>query len=64
MAKFILLEEFHLTIVAPHGLPPTEYDAIVQTVNSTPFMTRLRRAIRQILRRDPSLKKARLRLSR
>lgn len=64
MAKFIVLEEFHLTVVAPRGLPSTEYDAIVRTVNSTPFMTRLRQAVRRAFRREPSLNKAKVRLSR
>jgi hypothetical protein len=64
MAKYILLEELHLTVVAPRGLPPTEYEVIVQTVTSAPFMARLRYAVRRVFRREPLLNQAKVRLSR
>jgi hypothetical protein len=64
MAKFIVLDEVHLTVVAPRGLPPTEYDTIVQTVTSALFMTRLRHAVRRVFRGEPSLNQVKVRVSR
>jgi hypothetical protein len=64
MMKGILLDEFHLSVIAPRGLPATECDAIRQTITSTRFIARLRRALRQVVGREPALKRAIFRLSR
>jgi hypothetical protein len=64
MAKNILLEEFHLTVVAPRGLPPAEYDAMRQAVTSAQFIIRLRHAVRRVFRREAALSRAKVRLSR
>jgi hypothetical protein len=64
MPKDVLLEEFHVTVIAPRGLPAPEYDAMRQAVNSAPFVTRLRHAVRRVFRREASLNKAKVRLSR
>ena len=64
MPKDILIDEFHLTVLAPCGLEETEYLAIRQTLDSRRFRADLRRALREVCRREPSLSKARIRLTR
>ncbi len=64
MARGIVLEEFHLTVYAPRGLPDGEYDAMRQALDDPPLHARLRRAARHVLRRHPALKKVKARLSR
>ncbi len=63
MAKLIVLEEFHVTVLAPQGLPATEYGKIHRTVNTALFVTRLRHAVRPVFRREASLSRAKVRLS-
>ena len=64
VAKGILLEEFHLTVRAPPGLPDAEYDAIRLALDGKPFRARLRRAARRVFGKYPALSKVRVKLSR
>ncbi len=64
MAKLVVLEEFHVTVLAPRGLPLTAYDRMRQTVNSALVVTRLRHPVRRVFRRQASLNQAEVRLSR
>lgn len=64
MAKFILIDEFHLTVYAPRGQPATEYDAVRHTLDDPPFQTALRRTVRHVARQFPDLRKVRLTLTR
>jgi hypothetical protein len=64
MAKGVLIEEFHLTVLAPHGLPAAEYDAICRILADPAFESRLRRAVRRAFRREGGLSKAKVRVSR
>ncbi len=64
MARFILLDELHLTIYAPCGLPETDYDAMTRTLSGSRLRRRLLRATRRVLRRFPALQKVRLTLTR
>jgi hypothetical protein len=64
MAKLLLLDEIHLTILIPRRLPATEVDAIRRTVDDPGFEARLLRVIRRVFRRQASLSKVRVRLSR
>ncbi len=64
MAKPILLEQFHLTVFAPPGLPEAEYDRMSQAVRDPGFRADLRRAARAAVRRVPALRKTRVTLSR
>ncbi len=64
MPKRIVMEEFHLTVFAPRGLPDAEYDAIQLTLNDAGFQKTLRRAIRRVFRREASLSKAKVRMNR
>ncbi len=63
MPRGILLEEFHLTVLAPRGLPDSRYVAMRTTLASKRFQTELRQAGRAVLRRFASLSKSRVRLS-
>ncbi len=64
MAKAILMEEFHLTVFAPSGLPETEYNAIHRALNTTRFRASLGRAAREAFRNDPALAGVRVTLTR
>jgi hypothetical protein len=64
VAKGILLEEFHLTVFAPHGLPEEEYDAMHQALDDPRFRDELRRAVRGVVRRRPALAKVKVAITR
>jgi hypothetical protein len=64
MARVLLVEEFHLTVYAPRGLPEPEYRAIRRTLSSGRFRDRLGRALRAVPRQYRSLGAARFTLSR
>ena len=57
MPKRILMEQFHLTMTAPAGLPKMEYDAMRRTLQRKRFQKSLREAVRKVIRRHPSLRK-------
>ena len=64
MTKMILIDEFHLSVSVPRGLPEPEYRSIRHTLDNRRFRTDLGQAIRHVFRRYPSLHKVRARLSR
>jgi hypothetical protein len=64
MPKTILLEDYHLTVIAPAGLRKAEYTAMVRTLHSKRFQACLHEAVREVIRRYSSLKKARFSLDR
>ena len=64
MPKTLLMEELHLTITAPAGLPNARYQAIQRALRSKRFHARLRKAVREVLGRYPSLKDTQLEISR
>ena len=64
MAERIVIEEYHLTVLVPRGLPETEAEAIRMTLADPAFEGRLRRAARRVFRREASLTEAKVRLSR
>ena len=64
MAANILIDEFHLTIKAPRGLPKAAYQAMRQTLDMRRFQTELRAAVRNVARQHQALRKARFVLSR
>jgi hypothetical protein len=64
MGKGVVMEEFHLTVLAPRGLPESEYDAIHRALADPSFESRLRRAIRRAFRGEAPLGKAKVRVSR
>ena len=64
MTKFILLDEFHLTVYAPRGRPATEHEAVRQTLDDPGFQAAVRQAIRVVVRQFSALRKVRLTLTR
>ncbi len=60
MPKTILLEELHLTVVAPIGLCKPEYKAMLRARRSKRFRDNLLEAARSVIRRHKSLKKTRI----
>ena len=63
MPKGIVIDEFHLTIVAPRGLPDAQYVAMHRILSGRPFQRALRQAAQSVFRKYASLSKARARLS-
>jgi hypothetical protein len=64
MPRMILMDEFHLGLRAPHGLPEVEYQAIRHVLNDRRFQAELRRAVREVASRHPALRTIRLVISR
>lgn len=64
MPKRVLIEEYHLSVLVPRRLPEAEADAIRSTLMDPTFEARLLRAVRRVFRREVSLAKAKVRLSR
>ena len=64
MAKTLLLDEFHLSIYAPRGLPDTDYEAIRTLLDDVRFQAELRRAVRNVIGHYPALSPVRVKLSR
>ena len=64
MARIILMDQFHLSIYAPRGLSGQEYDSIRHTLDAPLFRVGLRRVVRRFCRREPSLARVRVRLTR
>jgi len=63
MPKVVLLEEFHVTMSAPAGLPDVRYVAMRRTLTGKGFRGRLRRAVTEVLRKYPSLARVRATVS-
>ena len=55
MAKAIVMDEFHLTIYAPRGLPESAYDLLRRALDDPLFRADLRRAIKEVFLRHPPL---------
>ncbi len=64
MGKHVLFDEVHLTLLVPTDLDDAACDAIRRILDSRPFRTELRQAIRQLFRHYPDLAVVRLQISR
>ena len=64
MAKLLLLEEFHLSVLIPHTLPEAECLRIRGELNSPWFRKELLRAVKDIFATNRTLQWARVRVSR
>jgi hypothetical protein len=64
VAKFIMIDEFHLTVSAPRGRPNRHYAAMRRAMDRMHFHAELRRAVRAVLRRHSALAGARITISR
>lgn len=63
MAKTVLIDEIHLTFRVLNNLPDNEAQAIRDTLASDVFMTQLRKAIREVIRKFPELNTVRVSLA-
>ena len=64
LAKAIVMEEFHLTIYAPRGLPQSAYASLLRALGDPRLRADLRRAIRDAFRRHPPLHTIRFSVTR
>ena len=64
MAKRMVMEEFHLTVLAPRGLPEEEYEAMRQGLDDPRLHVELRRAVRDVVRQRPPLGKVKVTVTR
>jgi hypothetical protein len=60
VAKALLMDQFHVTVYALQGLAPSDYDAIRQALDASPFKVALRRAVRIVIRRHVPWDKVRV----
>lgn len=64
MARRVLLDELHVSVYVPAGLPDVESDAVKSALDDASFQAELRRAVRVVFRRYTALAKATVKLSR
>jgi hypothetical protein len=64
MARFVVFEEFRVTVLIDSRLRPTEYGAIRRTLDRSTFQAALRRGLRLVFGRYPALGKARIAIGR
>jgi hypothetical protein len=64
MSRLVILDEIHLTLLVPSGLPDVETQVMWQAIIDPNFDADLRRAVRRLVRRRPVLKRLRVRVSR
>ena len=64
MPKSILMDEIHVTVLAPGSLSKAEGNAIGRTLRGQGFQRYLRDAVRSVFTRHPSLKKVKFRINR
>jgi hypothetical protein len=64
MTKWLLMEEFHLTVYVPEGLRPAEYATIRRKLDSGQLRSQLEKAARKVFRRYRALTRTRVSLTR
>ncbi len=64
MAKGNLIDELHLTIRVPSDLPDADAQAVRRTLAGRDFMSRLRSAVRAVVRAFPGLAPVRVSITR
>lgn len=64
MAKTIVLDELHVTVTVPSGLPEAEYAAMRRALHGSTFMAELRRSVRSVVGSFPALATVRVVMSR
>lgn len=62
--KTVVLDEIHVTFRIPSDLPDDEAEAVRETLATEEFMSRLRRAVRVVVRTFPELNVVRVSLTR
>jgi hypothetical protein len=63
MAKHILIEQFHLNVLAPRKLSEVESKAIHYTLSRRRFRARLRLAMEKVCQRYKTLSKVKVKVS-
>jgi hypothetical protein len=63
MGDYVLFDECRLLVRVPKDLDDAACDAIRRILESRPFRTALRRALRQVVRQYPDLDPIRVRIS-
>ncbi len=63
MARFILIDLFHVTILILPQLPSTAHDAIHQVLDRHHFQSELCRAVRKVIARYPAYQRVRVNLT-
>ena len=64
MIPFVIIDEIHLTVRVPRDLPAAAHAQIVRDLRQRHLLPRLKKAVRGVLGRYPSLRKVRLTLAR
>ena len=64
MPKSVVIDELHLTVSIPAKLPDAEAEAIRVTLTGRPFLSRMRRAVRAVIKDFPQLVRVRVTWSR
>jgi hypothetical protein len=64
MPKFVLIDEIHLTVLVPAGLPDEDARAIAGALAAEDFLARLTAAVRTVILTDSSLAGVRVTITR
>ncbi len=64
MTRYELVEEYHVSVYVPRGLPAAASRAARRALARPSFRARLERTARDVLQRYPSLAKAACRVTR
>ena len=62
--KTVVIDEIHITVRVPGDLPDDAAEAVRETLAGDEFMSRLRRAVRVVVRAFPELNAVRVSLTR
>ena len=62
--KTVVIDELHLTVRVPGDLPDDAAEAVREALAADEFMSRLRRAVRAVVRTFPELNAVRVSLTR
>jgi hypothetical protein len=63
MSRLVVLNEIHVTVRVPAGLPEAEVAAVRRVVLTRAFLTRLRKAVHDLIARDLAARVVHVRVS-
>lgn len=63
MPRLVVLHEIHVTVRVPADLPDSEVAAVRRVVLTRAFLTRLKKAVRDLIAHDLAARVVRLRVS-
>jgi len=64
MAKYVVIEELHLTVSVPADLPAKTVEQVTRGLGSKMFRARLLKAVKRLMADLPALAGVRVRISR